>query len=155
MPPTSEIRRTRRSGLPQDSANGSKHQKDAAAVRVRLFDHGEGTRTNRQGLIIGAGIAGAPQQRWRCAVLESTPSSSRPPRSREMKPGLSSISHRTASTCASARLEHVLDRIGFQNDRIIFQNDAGRVLADVPVGGITVMRGALSAALREPQKRAA
>jgi hypothetical protein len=29
----------------------------------------------------------------------------------------------------------VLDRIGFRNDRIVFQNDAGRVLADVPVAG--------------------
>jgi 2-polyprenyl-6-methoxyphenol hydroxylase-like FAD-dependent oxidoreductase len=46
-------------------------------------------------------------------------------------------------------LEHVLDGIGFDNDRIVFRNEAGRTLADVPVGGVTVMRGALSVALRQ------
>jgi 2-polyprenyl-6-methoxyphenol hydroxylase-like FAD-dependent oxidoreductase len=51
-------------------------------------------------------------------------------------------------------LEHVLDGIGFQNDRLIFHNETGRVLAEVPVGGITVMRGALSGALREAAERA-
>jgi FAD-dependent urate hydroxylase len=39
--------------------------------------------------------------------------------------------------------------LGFRNDRLVFHNDAGRVLADVPVGGVTLMRGALSCALRE------
>ncbi len=41
------------------------------------------------------------------------------------------------------------NRLGFRNDRLIFQNDNGRVLAEAPVGGRTVMRGALSRALRE------
>lgn len=43
---------------------------------------------------------------------------------------------------------HVLDDMGFRNDRLVFHNDRGRALADVPVGGITLMRGALSSALR-------
>ncbi len=51
-------------------------------------------------------------------------------------------------------LDHVLDGLGFQNDRLIFHNESGRVLADVPVGGITVMRGALSRALRAAAERA-
>ena len=50
-------------------------------------------------------------------------------------------------------LERLLDGIGFQNDRLVFHNETGRVLADVPVGGVTVMRGALSRALREAAER--
>ena len=42
-----------------------------------------------------------------------------------------------------------LDGLGFQNDQLIFHNEAGRTLAEVPVGGVTVMRGALSRAIRE------
>lgn len=45
--------------------------------------------------------------------------------------------------------ERVLDGLGFQNDRLVFHNESGRVLADVAVGGLTVMRGALARALRE------
>lgn len=44
---------------------------------------------------------------------------------------------------------HLTDDIGFRNDRIVFLNEAGRVLADAAVGGRTLMRGALSCALRE------
>jgi 2-polyprenyl-6-methoxyphenol hydroxylase-like FAD-dependent oxidoreductase len=46
------------------------------------------------------------------------------------------------------------DGLGFPNDRLVFHNESGRVLADVPVGGITVMRGALSRTLREAAQRA-
>ena len=46
-------------------------------------------------------------------------------------------------------LGHVMDGLGFQNDRLVFHNEVGRVLADVPVGGVTLLRGALSRALRE------
>jgi 2-polyprenyl-6-methoxyphenol hydroxylase-like FAD-dependent oxidoreductase len=46
-------------------------------------------------------------------------------------------------------LAHLTDRLGFRNDRLVFHNDTGRVLADVPVGGVTIMRGTLSRALRE------
>ena len=42
-----------------------------------------------------------------------------------------------------------LDGLGFQNDRLIFHNETGRTLAEVPVGGITVMRGAVSRVIRE------
>jgi len=42
-----------------------------------------------------------------------------------------------------------LDGLGFRNDRLVFHNDTGRVLAEVPVGGVTVMRGALSRVIRE------
>jgi hypothetical protein len=43
----------------------------------------------------------------------------------------------------------VLDGLGFQNDRLVFRNESGRVLAETAVGGVTVMRGALSRTLRE------
>ncbi len=46
-------------------------------------------------------------------------------------------------------LEHLAVDAGFRNDRLVFHNEAGRVLADVRIGGITLMRGALSRALRE------
>ena len=51
-------------------------------------------------------------------------------------------------------VERAIEGLGFQNDRLVFQNDAGRVLATVPVGGVTLMRGALSRALREAAERA-
>ncbi|HVQ12219.1 MAG TPA: FAD-dependent monooxygenase, partial [Vicinamibacterales bacterium] len=41
-----------------------------------------------------------------------------------------------------------LDGLGFQNDRLIFHNETGRTLAEVPVGGVTVMRGAVSRVVR-------
>ena len=42
-----------------------------------------------------------------------------------------------------------LEGLGFQNDRLVFHNETGRVLAEVPVGGVTLMRGALSRVVRE------
>jgi len=51
-------------------------------------------------------------------------------------------------------LGQVIDGLGFLNDRLVFQNEAGRILAEVSVGGITLMRGALSRALREAAENA-
>jgi 2-polyprenyl-6-methoxyphenol hydroxylase-like FAD-dependent oxidoreductase len=51
-------------------------------------------------------------------------------------------------------LGHLIDGLGFLNDRLVFQNEAGRILAEVRVGGITLMRGALSRALREAAENA-
>jgi 2-polyprenyl-6-methoxyphenol hydroxylase-like FAD-dependent oxidoreductase len=39
--------------------------------------------------------------------------------------------------------------LGFRNDRLVFQNERGRVLAETEVGGVTLMRGAMNRALRE------
>ena len=47
-----------------------------------------------------------------------------------------------------------LDGLGFQNDLLIFHNEAGRILAEVPVGGVTVMRGAVSRVLRAAAEQA-
>ncbi len=46
-------------------------------------------------------------------------------------------------------LGNLTDGLGFRNDRLVFHNEQGQVLADVPVGGVTLLRGALSRALRE------
>lgn len=109
----------------------------------------ERTRTDRQGLIIGAGIAGpAAAMALRCVdidavVFEATPEP------RDGAGAFLNLAPNGINVLRALGLEHVLERIGFQNDRIVFRNDAGHVLADLAVGGITVMRGALSAALRQ------
>jgi FAD-dependent urate hydroxylase len=46
-------------------------------------------------------------------------------------------------------LGNLTDGLGFRNDRLVFHNEQGQVLADVSVGGVTLLRGALSRALRE------
>ena len=51
-------------------------------------------------------------------------------------------------------LGHIIDGLGFRNDRLVFHNESGRVLADVPVGGVTLMRGALSRSLRQAAESA-
>ena len=58
------------------------------------------------------------------------------------------------SVLRSLGLGRRLDGLGFQNDRLIFHNEAGRALADVPLGGVTVMRGALSRVIRETAEEA-
>ena len=47
-----------------------------------------------------------------------------------------------------------LDGLGFQNDQLIFHNETSRTLAEVPVGGVTVMRGAISRVIREAAQEA-
>ena len=42
-----------------------------------------------------------------------------------------------------------IDGLGFRNDRLVFENERGRVLAETEVGGVTLMRGAMSRGLRE------
>lgn len=50
-------------------------------------------------------------------------------------------------------VDQALDGLGFQNNQLLFLNDAGRILAQVPVGGVTLLRGALSRALRQAAER--
>ena len=109
----------------------------------------ERTRTDRHGVIIGAGIAGpAAAIALRRAgidaiVFEATPAP------RDDAGAFLNLAPNGINVLRTLGLDQVLDRMGFRNDRIVFQNEAGRTLADVPVGGITIMRGALSAALRQ------
>jgi 2-polyprenyl-6-methoxyphenol hydroxylase-like FAD-dependent oxidoreductase len=43
----------------------------------------------------------------------------------------------------------VMQALGFRNDRLIFHNEAGRAIAEAPVGAVTLSRGAFSRALRD------
>lgn len=109
----------------------------------------ERTRTDRQGLIIGAGIAGpaAAIALRRVDIDAIVFEAATAPR--DDAGAFLNLAPNGINVLRTLGLEHVLDRIGFENDRIVFQNEAGRALADLPVGGITVMRGALSAAIRQ------
>jgi 2-polyprenyl-6-methoxyphenol hydroxylase-like FAD-dependent oxidoreductase len=104
--------------------------------------------------IIGAGIAGPALGVALCRagfdaiVYESTDSP------RDDAGAFLNVAPNGLSALRALGLGQVLDGIGFQNDRLIFHNESGRVLADMPVGGMTVMRGALSRALRESAGRA-
>jgi len=41
---------------------------------------------------------------------------------------------RASPYCRALGVEHVMDGLGFRNDRLIFHNEAGRVIAEAPVG---------------------
>jgi FAD-dependent urate hydroxylase len=104
--------------------------------------------------IIGAGIAGpALGIALRRAGFEPTvyEASDSP---RDDTGAFLNVAPNGTSVLRALGLERLLDGIGFQNDRLVFHNETGRVLADVPVGGVTVMRGALSRALREAAENA-
>ena len=84
----------------------------------------EGTRTNRQGLIIGAGIAGpAVAMALRgvgidAVVFEAT---SAP---RDEAGAFLNLAPNGINVLRALGLEQVLDRIGFQNDRSLCQSPA-------------------------------
>lgn len=109
----------------------------------------ERAHTEQPRLIIGAGIAGPAvaialrSVGIAAVVFEATPAP------RDGAGAFLNLAPNGINVLRTLGLGHVLDRIGFENDRIVFQNETGRTLADVPVGGITVRRGTLSAALRE------
>ena len=132
--------------IQQTAANNGKTRPPFACEPSIMVER---TRTDRQGLIIGAGIAGpAAAIALRRAgidaiVFEASPAP------RDDAGAFLNLAPNGVNVLRTLGVEHVLDGIGFKNDRIIFQNEAGRALADVPVGGMTVMRGALSAALRD------
>ena len=104
--------------------------------------------------IIGAGIAGPTLGiALRRAGFEPTvyEASDKP---RDAAGAFLNLAPNGITALRALGVEHVLDRLGFQNDRLVFHNELGRVLADVPVGGVTLMRGALSRALRESARQA-
>jgi FAD-dependent urate hydroxylase len=105
-------------------------------------------------LIVGAGIAGpALGIALRRAGIESIvyEASKRP---RDDAGAFLNLAPNGLSVLRGLGLGPRLDSLGFQNDRLVFHNETGRVLAEVPVGGITVMRGALSRAVREAAEEA-
>ena len=100
-------------------------------------------------LIVGGGIAGpALGLALRRAGIDSVVYEASPT-PRDEAGAFLNLAPNGLSVLRALGLDHVLDGLGFQNDRLVFHNEAGRVLADVPVGGVTLLRGALSHALRE------
>jgi 2-polyprenyl-6-methoxyphenol hydroxylase-like FAD-dependent oxidoreductase len=100
-------------------------------------------------LIIGGGIAGpALGIALRRAGIDSVVYESSPA-PRDNAGAFLNLAPNGLNVLQALNLPNLTDRLGFRNDRLIFHNDTGRVLADVPVGGVTIMRGTLSRALRE------
>jgi 2-polyprenyl-6-methoxyphenol hydroxylase-like FAD-dependent oxidoreductase len=147
----------------QDFAICRKRRKDSSPAKAGHFvvtmtksmnEAGSAGNPSTAVAIIGAGIAGPTlgialrRAGFEPVVYEATD------RPRDNAGAFLNVAPNGINALRALGLEHVLDGIGFQNDRLIFHNEAGRVLADVPVGGITVMRGGLSRALREAAERA-
>ena len=105
-------------------------------------------------IIIGAGIAGpalgiALRRAGFEAVVYETHAAPR-----DNAGAFLNLAPNGLSVLRALGVSHVVDDVGFRNDRLTFRNDAGRVLASAPVGGITLMRGALSCRLREAAQEA-
>lgn len=105
-------------------------------------------------LIIGAGIAGPAlgialrRSGIECTVYEASDGP------RDNAGVFLNVAPNGLSVLRALDLGSRLDGIGFRNDRLVFHNEAGRVLAEAPVGGVTIMRGALSRLLREAAEEA-
>jgi FAD-dependent urate hydroxylase len=104
--------------------------------------------------IVGAGIAGpALAIALRRAGIESVvyEASDRP---RDTAGAFLNLAPNGLNVLRALGLGAHLEGLGFQNDQLIFHNERGRVLAEVPIGGITVMRGELSRIIREAAQNA-
>lgn len=100
-------------------------------------------------IIIGGGIAGPAlgiglaRVGIRASVYEAAPAP------RDEAGVFLNLAPNGLNALTALGVAHRTNDLGFRNDRLVFHNEAGRVLADVPVGGRTLMRGALARALRE------
>jgi 2-polyprenyl-6-methoxyphenol hydroxylase-like FAD-dependent oxidoreductase len=100
-------------------------------------------------LIVGGGIAGSAlgialrRAGINSVVYEASPAP------RDNAGAFLNLAPNGLNVLQALGLAHLTDGLGFRNDRLIFHNETGRMLADVPVGGVTLMRGALNRALRE------
>lgn len=100
-------------------------------------------------LIVGAGIAGSALAiALRRAGIESVVYEASP-LAQDDAGAFLNLAPNGLDVLQALGLANCIDRLGFRNDRLVFHNETGRILADVPVGGVTIMRGALSRALRE------
>jgi NADPH-dependent 2,4-dienoyl-CoA reductase/sulfur reductase-like enzyme len=135
---------------PASAGPRRKIRTSAARPRKTGFDCGGTLRDMTQHvLIVGGGIAGpALAIALRQAGIDSIvyEASDRP---RDSAGAFLNVAPNGLSVLRALGLGRRLDGLGFQNDRLIFHNETGRVLADVPVGGVTIERGALSRMLRE------
>jgi 2-polyprenyl-6-methoxyphenol hydroxylase-like FAD-dependent oxidoreductase len=108
----------------------------------------------RQILIVGAGIAGPAlaialrRAGYDTVVYETMPEP------RDDAGAFLNIAPNGLKALEALGLAGAIEDLGFLNDRLVFQNESGRVLADVAVGGVTMRRGELSRALREAARAA-
>lgn len=100
-------------------------------------------------LIIGAGIAGTAlaialrRAGYDAVVYEAMPEP------RDDAGAFLNIAPNGLKALEALGLAGAIENLGFLNDRLVFQNQSARVLADVAVGGVTMRRGELGRALRE------
>jgi FAD-dependent urate hydroxylase len=100
-------------------------------------------------LIVGGGIAGpALAIALRRAEINSIVYESNP-KPRDEAGAFLNLAPNGLNVLRELGVENRTERLGFRNDRLVFHSDTGRLLADAPVGGTTLMRGALSRVLRE------
>lgn len=100
-------------------------------------------------LIIGGGIAGpALGIALRRAGIDSVVYESNPT-PRDEGGAFLNLAPNGLNVLRALDIASLTDGLGFRNDRLVFHTETGRLLAEASVGGITVMRGALSRALRE------
>ena len=100
-------------------------------------------------LIVGGGIAGpALGIALRRAEIDSIVYESSP-EPRDETGAFLNLAPNGLNVLRELGVENLTERLGFRNDRLVSHSDTGRLLADAPVGGITLMRGALSRVLRE------
>ena len=105
--------------------------------------------SSRRALVIGAGIAGPAVGVGlaRAGIEAVVYQASAAPRDDEGV--FLNLAPNGLAVLSALDVAHALEGVGFQNDRLVFQNESGRVLAEVAVGGLTLIRGKLSRALRE------
>lgn len=95
-------------------------------------------------LIVGGGIAGpALAIALRRAEIDSIVYESSP-EPRDEAGAFLNLAPNGLNVLRELGVENRTERLGFRNERLVFHSDTGRLLADAPVGGITLMRGALS-----------
>lgn len=109
--------------------------------------------SSRRALVIGAGIAGPAVGVGlaRAGIEAMVYEASAGPRDEEGV--FLNLAPNGLAVLGALDVARALEGVGFQNDRIVFQNESGRVLAEVAVGGVTLIRGELSRALRQAAER--
>jgi FAD-dependent urate hydroxylase len=130
---------------PQDSANRRKVRKDRRVEPMRFW----GMDSSRRAVIIGAGVAGPAlglalhHVGIHAVVCESSTAA------RDDEGGFLNIAPNGIAALGVLGVERVMEGLGFRNDRLIFHNEGGRVIAEAPVGAVTASRGAFSRTLRD------
>src|SRR5688572_33299516 len=91
-------------------------------------------------LIVGGGIAGpALGIALRRAGIDSVVYEASPA-PRDTAGAFLNLAPNGLNVLHALGLPNLIADLGFRNDHLVFHNETGLVLADVPVGGVTIMR---------------